>query len=749
MTQRIKRTTALPVAPSALHRFLWERTLRRENCFNSVDLAIALGISARECRRALQAFVDMELMSYAGLDQQGVESWTLSKTGFAVWQYARVNGRATKDRIKEFHECLPHVAIALSKFPSVVSVRVAGASLTGAAYGLFYIGIEVDPADTSPLVELRLIDTAVQMSCGPEQLENGLKPDCPCIMVFDARSKMPHRLRTGKVLYEKQSKAGVIAIDQASAYSSVVVDPLEASWHARLNSYEELLRTDERFGRAIAAAYRERLDGRVPQPPQRTEAFKEYKFAVGMVTIERERMELPARCSGTDQQWPDEGLLTPPPDKTLLRECRQMFEVMGAVFPYEGPVPPAFYIAAANADYSFSCGRPKILKAKALLAECMRYGYNSYSCCDWMRAAQAGRVLQALAIVSNEFRAELKDRTDRAPPPKKTPARNHFVSLFDFARPHVTCVGIARLTSKSTANYHAAVREYGLRIPQITPGVRVLYDQGYLTAEPFLANRPSTPEEIKRFERIASVSKRAVSYVLEDMGDTIVGHKGYATSRSSLDLNLRSCDPGRILPIDMSPYDEDVLMRALSMMPADLAARLTEWWVFPESVPVADVAKACIEAPDTSSLARFANSDGSFVFTRMHGTKGRYTARIDGTDWFLEFTGLGSKRPPFVNYGYRGYTSSAQMECDYHHWNGVLEDLLGVMRSLRVMKQLGVARSLVGIKKGEYPSSNGPLAEFECLLNAVFAGRHFHDDYPSFNSWFRDCFGTTKPSART
>lgn len=722
----------MPVPPSALHRFLWDRQLSRENFFSSVELAIALDISALECRDALQAFVDMELMSYAGLDQHGVERWTLSKTGFAVWQSARVLGRATKDRIQEFHQCLPHVATALSQYPSVVSVRVAGASLTGAAYGLFYIGIEVDPADTSPLAELRLIDTAVQMSCGAEQLENGLKPDTPCVMVFDARTGTPHRLRTGKVIYERRSRDGVIGIEKAAYYCSDKVDALEASWHSRLNSYEELLRTGDR-DRHVSEAFLAYLHGKVIQPPKRTQAFEECRFAVGMVNIERERMERPACCAGTDQQWPGEGLSTPPPDNTLLRECRQMFDFLGT--------PLGWQIAAAKADYAYSCGRPKILQSKAVLTDCLRYGYRHDPYCEWMSSKPAARVLQALAIVAGEFRAELKDRDKEAPPLKKEPGKHHFISLVDIARPQPTCVGIVRLTAKSIANYHAAVRQYGFHIPHITPGVRVLYEEGYLTAEPFLANRPATPEEIKKFEQIASASKKAVSYVLEDMGETLVGHKGFATSRSSFDLKLRLCDPGLPLPIDMSPYDEDVILQALSKMPADLVVRLSEWWIFPASVPIADVAKACMEAPESSLLARFANPQGSFVFTRMRGTKARYRARIDGTDWFLEFTDLGSKRPPFVHYGYRGHTSSAQMEFRYRPWNGVLSELLDVMRALTVLKQLGVEPSLVDIQKGEHSSSSGPLAEFESLLNALFAGRHFHESFQSFDSWFENCFG--------
>lgn len=747
MTRRTKRTSPLPVAPSALHKFLWERHLRRECSFNSVDFAMELGISALECRQALQAFVNMELMTYAGLDRQGVELWSLSKTGFAVWQYSRVNGRATKDRVQQFEQCLPHVAIAMSQSPSVVSVRVAGASLSGAAYGLFYIGIEVDPVDTSPLAELRLIDTAVQLSAGAEQEAYGLKPDSPCIVVFDARAGTPHRLRAGKVLYERSSKAVALSLDMAPDYCSDKVDSLETHWHARLKSYEELVRADDVFNRVLNSGVMDFVQGKKPTAPKTTEAFKEYRGAVGMVSLERERMTRPACCIGTDQHWPANGLSTPPPDDMLLGECRRMFEALGNARRYANPAPHGWPIAAAKADYAFSCGRPKILKAKAVLEECLHGGYCTHG--EWMREGPAHKVLQALAIGANEFRAGLKSQVDKATPAKKEPPSNLYVSLFDLGRPQPTCVGVARLTAKSNANYHAAVREYGFHIAQLTPGARVLYQEGYLTAEPFLANRHSTPHEIEKFERIANATKKAVNYVLEHQGETIVGHKGRQTSINTMDINLRSCEPGRLLPLDMTPYNQDVLLHALAKMPTDLARRLSQWWIFPASVPITEVAKACIEAPERSLLARFANPQGAFVFTQVEAAKGLYKARIEGADWFLEFTDLGSKTPPAVNYGYQGHTSSAQMECAYDHWNGVLADIFGVISSLCILKRLGVPPSLVGIEKGEYSSSDGPLSDFECLLNAIFTGWYFHAEYPRFDSWFKPCFGPGERSRRS
>lgn len=739
MTRRTKRTSPLPVAPSALHKFLWERHLRLECSFNSVDLAMELGISALECRQALQAFVNMELMTYAGLDRQGVESWSLSKTGFAVWQHSRVNGRATKDRIQQFEQCLPHVAMAMSQSPSVVSVRVAGASLSGASYGLFYIGIEVDPVDTSPLAELRLIETAVQLSVAAEQESYWLKPDAPCIVVFDSRAGTPQRLRAGKVLYERSSKAGVLSLDKAPDYCSEKVDALETHWHARLKSYEELVRADDVFHRVLYSAVMDFDQGEKPTAPKTTKAFKEYRCAVGMVSMERERMTWPACCIGTDQHWPADGLSTPTPNSMLLGESRRMFEALGKASIYDSPAPHGWPIAAATADYAFSCGRPKILKAKAVLEECLHRDYSTHS--DWMRAWPAHKVLQALAIGAQEFRAGVKGLVDKAPLVKKEPTCNHYVSLFDIARPKPTCVGVTRLTAKSNANYHAAVREYGVHITQLTPGARVLYQEGYRTAEPFLANRHSTPHEIEKFERIANATKNAVNYVLEHQGETIVGHKGLQTSINTMDINLRSCEPGRLLPLDMTPYNQDVLLHALAKMPTDLARRLSQWWIFPASVPITEVAKACIEMPERSLLARFANPQGSFVFSQVEAATGLYKARIEGDDWFLEFTDLGSKTPPAVNYGYQGHTSKAQMECEYDHWSGVLADIFGVIGSLCILKRLGVPPSLVGIEKGEYSSSDGPLSDFECLLNGIFTGWYFHTEYPRFDSWFKPCFG--------
>lgn len=748
MTRRTKRTSALPVPPSALHKFLWERHLSRECVFNSVELAIELGISALECRQALQAFVDIELMTYVGLDRHGVESWSLSKTGFAVWQNSRVNGRATKDRIQQFEQCLHHVAIAMSQSPSVVSVRVAGASLSGAAYGLFYIGIEVDPVDTSPLAELRLIDTVVQLSIDAEQEEYGLKPDAPCTVVFDARAGTPHRLRAGKVLYERSSKARVFSLDKAPDYCSDKVDALETNWHARLKSYEELLRADDVFHQVVTSAFTDILEGNEPQAPKTTKAFREYRCATGMVNIERERMTWPACCIGTDQNWPADGLSMPPPDDMMLGECRRMFEALGnATSWFDSPAPYDWPIAAAKAEYAFSCGRPKILKAKAVLEECLRRGYSTHS--YWMRERPAPKVLQALAIGANEFRTGLKRPVDKTPLGKKETTSNHYVSLFDFGRPQPTCVGVARLTAKSNANYHAAVREYGFHITRLTPGAHALYQEGYLTADPFLTKRLSTPHEVEKFERIASATKKAVNYVLEHQGETIVGHKGYHTSRNSMDINLRSCDPGNLLPSDMTPYIQDVLLRALSKMPTAVARRLSQWWIFPASVPISEVAKACIEEPKTSLLARFANPQDSFVFTRVEAAEGLYKARIEGSDWFLEFTELGSKTPPAVNYGYQGHKSKAKMKCAYDHWNGVLADIYDVICALSILKRLGVAPSLVGIEKSEYPSSDGPLSDFECLLNAIFTGWHSHDEYPRFDSWFEPRFGAGERPRRS
>lgn len=150
-----------------------------------------------------------------------------------------------------------------------------------------------------------------------------------------------------------------------------------------------------------------------------------------------------------------------------------------------------------------------------------------------------------------------------------------------------------------------------------------------------------------------------------------------------------------------------------------------------------------MDEPETSLLARFANPEGSFVFTRMEAATRRYKARIEGADWFLEFTNLGSKTPPAVNYGYRGHTSSAQMECEFGRWNGVLADIFGVICTLSILKRLGVAASIVGMSKDEFPSSNGPLSEFECLLNAIFTGWFFHPEYPRCDTNFKARFGAS------
>ncbi|WP_041793428.1 hypothetical protein [Rhodoferax ferrireducens] len=701
-------------------------------------MATELGLSARECRQALQAYVEMDLMSYRGLDRHGIESWSLSKAGFVVWQYSRVNGRATKDRVRQFEQSLPHVVSALSKYPLVTSIRVGGASVLERPYGLFLIGIEVDPADTSPMAELRLIDMTTQLLGGPDVENRNFHPDMPCVLVFDSIVGTPQRIRTGKTLFDRASNFRAQSVNESPAYASDKVDAQEAQWHARLRSYEDLFRADEQHGFASISLADFVFDRKErTSPPKETQAYRDLKSALSMIYYERERISSPAYCIQSDQQWPDNGLNSPAPDLELLKACQDMFDAEASSNGFRC-APHGWPIAAANADYAFSCGRPEILTSK-VLSECLDHVWHDHHTI-WMRKGPPAKVLQALAIGANEFRAKVKAQTEQVPLKKQAQTVSSFISLFDFARPKPTCIGVVRLTSRSDANFKAAVRHYSNHIGQHTSGVRVLFKCGYLTAEPFITHRPSTPDEICKFERVAQISKKAVGYVVEERGETVLGHKGYATSMSSMDLNFRASPLLQLRPIDVSSYREDILMDALSKMPADLAKRLSHWWVFPGSTPVQTVAKACIEGPETSLLARFADPSTDFEFAAMTSHKGCYSARISGDDWYLALTGLGAKEPPMAEYHYQGNTSRVQLKCRYA-WRGMLDEIKGVMSLLSILKRVGVAQALAQIDPQEFPSSGGALSGFESLLNAIFTGWIFSDQHPYEHSPFEPCFG--------
>lgn len=709
---------------------------RGDDSFNNIEMAAALGLSAKDCNAALQDFVEAGLITYNGLDASEVESWKQSKTGQVVWSANRINARVTGSKVKEFLNYMPFIINALSKNDAVLRILVGGAWALGHGHGPFLIGVEVEPGALSPIEEMRLIEAALQFANTGDRLDQ----DSPVVLVFsNVDAGVPQRLQSSKVVYQagqppvKDIKSAPVVMENRS-------DINEQLWAARLEAYASICGFDadeEAFHQALWASmsFEESEDKRIHRP------FSELPLAKQMIHGEIEVAHAPSRCLPSKNSQPGNSVAITLPDPKLLAACRDMFAKAakhGAAY----WLPDGWQRAAAQADYWYSCKRLNGLKADEILNELLSCS-NRFEATAWMDPANASHVLHALAVGANEFREAAKAKQVEMGRPKRQ-TTTAYIALFDITRPQPECYALVRQPTGNQGNIKAAMDFYSPFLTHQSQAARAIYEAGYFPAPLCTIRRMATDDEVTLFQSIASQQKRAVGFLLEQQGETILGFKRGETTTSSVDLKLRSLPLGSMAPLPLYANEEDKLQDAMAKMPKNLALRMRNWWVFPNSTPMIEVAKACMEGPEKSLLARLVDPTSEFKFERLDAPSQGYAASIAGDSWHVRIEGICNSQPPLVIYRVGDFTSKAQLQLSrFHSWRGVMAEITQLLRSFILLKEVGLPEVLTLYRGGELQRVEGPMAQFEAMLNGLVTSRVFWgiDDIDYYSSPYRDSFG--------
>ncbi|MCY1165269.1 hypothetical protein D9M73_51720 [compost metagenome] len=728
-------SSTMRVTPSTMSALINSMRWNSHDSFNNIEMAAALGLSAVECHAALQSFVAAELITFDRLDTDGIESWRLSKTGEIVWQANRIHARVTAAKVKEFLKCMPFIVSALSKNADVLRILVGGAWVLGHGYGPFLIGIEVEPGALTPMEEMRLIEAALQFANTGDVLDQ----ESPVVLVFSkVDAGVPHRLQSCKVVYQagqppvKDIESAPVAIENRS-------DINEQLWGARLEAFASICGFDadmEAFHQALwdSMSHEDQNVKPVHRP------FRELPLAKQMIHCECEVAHAPSRCSPSQLEWPGDGVAISLPDPKLLAACREMFATAAEVGP-EYWLPDGWQEAAAHADYWYSCGRPQGLQADEILSELLPF--NRTRITAWMDPDRAPDVLHALAVGANEFREAAKaKKVERGRQKRQTTTA--YIALFDITRPQPECYALVRQPTGNQGNIKAALDFYSPFLIHQSQAAQAIYEMGYFPAALCTVKRMATDDEVALFQSIASQQKRAVGFLLELQGETTLGFKRGETTTSSVDLRLRSLPMGAIAPIPLFADEEDKFQDAIANMPKEIALRMRKWWAFPCSTPMIEVAKACLEGPEKSLLARLVDPTREFEFEKMPSPSHGYAASIAGEGWRVRIEGICNAQPPIVIYAVGDSTSNAQLQLNpYRTWRGVMDEITQLLRSFILLKQIGILDVVAQYRNGKLQGVEDEMAQFEALLNELVTARLFrgYEDNDYFSSPYSASFG--------
>lgn len=739
-------TTAVQVSPSAMTTFLQRVTLY-DGCtpFTSIEMALALSLAATACRDALRKFVDAELISFDGFDDAGVESWVVSKTGMAVWENERINARVTQDKVRAFLKSLPYIIAALSKQKAVRRILIGGAWVTGRGYGPFLIGIEIVEGLLSIEQELLLLETALQLA---NSSDDELDPDTPIILLFtDSEKSTPQRLRVSKVVFE----AGITPVGDFANLPLAISSDLdvdEVQWGNRLEAYADIC------GLEIGGVPGDLISWLLERPNVDSEASPAVGLGVRcpllplMIFREIRVSTAPSQCLHTSRVWRDSLSAQGAPDPKAHESCRAMLELFvdsrGRL-----ELPNNWGPKVAEADYWISCGLPENLNAAGLLNEMPLY-YWRCEIHDWMRSEDPFEVMHSLAVCTNEIRdlARQEAADARIKRPKRQTA-NRFFALFDVSQRRPQCFGLVRQPTGNYGNLKAALSYYEPHLLRTSEVARILYDERFRATSLCTVYREATDDEVELFQRISKQHKRTVSFLIEQQGETVVGFNRRDATSASLDLNLRRLPEGSIAPLALDS-NADELQDVMAQLPTPLALRMRPWWVFTASTSQSAVAEACIHGPQRSLLARMVDPTGEWEFARISGLEGRYSASLAADTWWVRLEGIGSPvELPILSYGFGDHTAGGQLQVrsPYGKWTGMLCDLDVVLRSFRLLKEVGIEAVMSDYRVGLNEKLTTDSQRFEAIVDDILIGWLFVgftnlDDQTPFASLF-------KPGERT
>lgn len=742
-------TDKFHVPHSALSGFFRRQGFTQKASFSSVEMALDLNLTADDCRLAIQKFVDGGLLCFAGFDALGIETWQVSRDGARVWDMGRVNCRVTRAKVTEFLQRLPFIVNALSRVPEVDRVLVGGAWAVGNTHGPFLIGIEVQRGLLSHLDEMRLIEIVLQFTCD----EQNLGSDSTTVIVYSkGDAGVPQRMHRARTVWLRAGGPQV-GIESSPSEVQGEADTTEASWGARLRLYGEICRFEYdkhllryHISNAMSSflADMSRVNGRGrPSPPKGT-PFTELPLTKQMVALEIALTDHPAECRNSPVNWVG-GRKT----KVVKNQAR---EIASDLFDPASErrsflfLPRGWTEAVAHSDYWRSRGEPMNFPAddyREKLAE-DRYAH-AFAFMELLHS-HPRQALDALSIAFNEHRAHSRDKKITTTTPARKPPDLYY-ALFDISQRRPTCYALVRQPPATRANLEAAFDHYELHLLRNSSAARSLREGQYRAAVVLTAMRRATVHEVDLFNRVAKRMKRAVSFISEQAGETIVGFRGSGTTLFSEFLNLKDLPEDNPVPIEVAQSEFEQLLNITADLDSPIRERLRAWWICPEATSAVELAQGCFKGPNASRLARLVDPNSHWTFEQMIADEQSFAATISGDDWSVRLENIGADTPPLVVYRFRGAEGQARLLlCEYpwcERWTDSMKDIAPLLRAFVWLEEYGVAKVLAEYDCPELRTATADLARFETLLNGLITDRlaHFVPIGRMFCGRFEPSFG--------
>ena len=723
------RTIPSPVSIADMKPLGWSVRCSHREAFSSIEMATCLDISAQDCREALEYFVQTHMLTFAGTDSEGIEHWELTKTGYRVWSRGRIGFRLTSRSIKSFLAYMQVVTPALVRRPEVVRVVVSGAWVDEKTHGPFIIGICVKEGATTIGSELQMIQDVLQIATAGDFLE----ADAPVVMVYTQYAQPPQSLQIHRVAYERGQEP-ILDLTKAPYESFVNCTGRDQPWDSRLLAYAGALKLTPLDESLILDVW-----DLASQP----ERFREMLLSIPDVPLAKQLVHRELECC----RMPTRGVDSPyaglplyerdmvhstDPDHTTLKEIiRFMPRTRGSFYA------PDWQKAVATADYFWHLHAEEMFDAAAYAKKLLDSGnwYFARMLHPTLKQAPA-KALLGLAATLNEARMnERQQKQQRQAERPKTTTVNAYYALFDISFEEPRCVALVRQPTGNQGNLRNARSEYLHRALRSNPDARATYQAGFAFEVLALMERTASPEEIEAFERLAKQLKRAVSYIIDFRGEAIIGFKGHETTQGASPLNFRSLPEGALKPLILDEWEFNSVEKLQTALPENIYNRLNSWWVCPERTSAADAAKACVQGPAISRLARIVNPDGIWTFQAMDDDPKLFSASMVGTGWAIRLENIGHKTIPptaVCQFGAEAFSSQLVWDGD-RSWKPkypcFMPQLTVLLKAYHLLELIGLQSAMEHVQLEDFGDGAAPevsaLQRYEALMNLVVTGHLF------------------------
>lgn len=719
--------------------------------FSSIRMSTCLDAPAEACREALMRFVEDQLVTFMGMDEDGVEHWAPTRNGVRVWGGRSLGCRVTQKSVKHFMAYMRIVVATLARMPQVRRVLVGGAWLREASHGPFLIGIDVRSGTMTEATELQLIEEVLQIATDGD----GLDDNAPVVMVFCGDEEaVPQSLQFSKVAYEHDQ--GVTEdLKEAPPMLSHDSDEADVGWDGRLLVYAALTMSfDPRERAAVLRKARElgrhtSVDIQHPLPGLR----------LSKQLVEREVRYLAFPPSSEESPWsviPHLVTADYAPPASYLELCEEFVRIAGK---QRGDwFATDWQVAAAAADYFRDKDMLDEFDAKAYAKKLLKgdYTYHARNLHPMLKKSPV-LALVALSIALNKQRSEARlSKKERAAARPKKKTVNDYWALFDVTFEEPLCVALVRQPSGHQGNLRTARETYALGMVINNPDARAAQRSGFIVGQVALVKRPATSAEISEFERVSKQLKRAVAFIIELRGDSLIGFSGREVKPGNSPMSFRALPQGNLVPIELSRDDFQHFEDHKHAMSASFYERMRSWWVIPDITPAADAAQACVDGPNLSRLARVIDTERYWTFQRMDTVDPLYSASFIGTGWAVRLENIGSRTtPPMVVYQLGNEEDRAQLQWNSYlashnrNFSGVMTELQFLLAAFRLVEDLGLeeARSLLRSKERETVGGDGAdhaMRVFEQVLNMAVTASIFWRSYRDWGHFVRfgASFGT-------